>query len=146
MLELSQLLATGRPSHGAVKGLTESELSDLENGLGVPRLPGAYREFMRLMGRGAGRLLAGTDAFYPEIVEYQEEARDLLNESPINDSLVKDALIFAIHQGYQVYWMSDVSSDDPPVLMYQENQDNVSFEWDSFTDFVNDQYGEIAGR
>ncbi|GAA1293843.1 hypothetical protein Psi02_42490 [Planotetraspora silvatica] len=135
--QLATILAT---RDNAVAGLTHAELLELERGLGGMRLPLAYRDFMKRMGRDAGPLLAGTDAFYPQIIDYQAEAWELVSDEKIGHLVPAESIIFATHQGYQIYWMSSEAGDDPPVFMYQENDQKISRRWESFSEFV---YGEF---
>jgi hypothetical protein len=128
----------------SVTGLMESELRELERGLGGRKLPLVYREFMSRMGRDAGPLLAGTDAFYPEIVEYQEDAWDLVSEGSVEHLVSAGCIIFAIHQGYQIYYMSLDVGDDPPVFMYQEGDSGMSSSWKSFSLFILDELSSIS--
>ena len=88
------------------------------------------------MGRKAGRLLAGTDAFYPDILGLKQDASELLANNGESGLIPEGSVVFAMHQGYQVYWMASLSVDDPPVFIYQEGSPGVSSEWESFTAFL----------
>ncbi|WP_148085959.1 SMI1/KNR4 family protein [Actinocorallia herbida] len=130
-----------RDGAGALVGVGEEEILAVMADQGLGRLPGAYREFLALMGRRAGRLLAGTDAFHPAIFGLKKSAPEL-SEGTAFEGIPPGALVFAMHQGYQVYWMEDVSADDPKVFFYQEGDDGIAREWESFTEFLNAEFGD----
>ncbi|MFE9690576.1 SMI1/KNR4 family protein [Micromonospora sp. NPDC005806] len=121
---------------GELVGISEAEIAEIARDQSVATLPSRYVEFLRLMGRKAGFLLAGTDAFYPGILGIKHDAFDLLADSGVPGLAPRGVVVFAMHQGYQVYWMTNALSDDPPVCMYQEGDKEVSREWSSFTDFL----------
>lgn len=62
------------------KGCTDQEVWQLEQRLGV-KLPQAYREFLLLMGKGAGQFLQSSDCFYQHLPELQTAAIELLKEN-----------------------------------------------------------------
>jgi hypothetical protein len=121
---------------GEALGLTEEEIRIVVDDQEVDRLPGRYLEFLRLMGRKAGRLLVGTDAFYPGILGLKRDAREILMDNGVTELLPEESIVFAMHQGYQIYWMASGALDDPPVFMYQEGGEGVFREWESFTAFL----------
>ena len=61
---LSEVLA---PTE-VVKGFSDSEITEVMADQDVDRLPLTYLRYLRRIGRGAGRLLVGTHAFYPQIL------------------------------------------------------------------------------
>ncbi|WP_173140072.1 SMI1/KNR4 family protein [Kibdelosporangium persicum] len=142
MRDLANLLRS-RYGHDDVVGLTDNEVSEVQEDQELSGLPGAYVEFLTLMGRRAGKLLVGTDIFYPSIVGIKRDASELLEECGVRDLVPNDALVFAMHQGYQVYWMADVSTGDPAVSMYQEGEDGITREWSSFSSFLWDEYSAM---
>lgn len=123
----------------AVAGISKKEVVQIMSDQNVARVPTRYAEFLSLMGRRAGRLLAGTDAFYPDILGLKQDAFDLLEIDDCGELIPEGSLVIAMHQGYQVYWMSDLNSDDPPVYMYQEGDREISKEWGSFSSFLWDE-------
>lgn len=132
----------GIPLADAV-GLTEREISLIAEDQGVPRLPLVYGEFLREMGRGGGKFLAGTEAFYPGILGLKEDAARLLLENRMEGLISKESIVFAMHQGFQVYWMIDFRLGDPAVRMFQEGESGIFREWDSFSDFLRDEASRI---
>jgi SMI1/KNR4 family protein SUKH-1 len=121
---------------GELRGVTDAEIQEIRRDQALPSLPGRYVEFLRTMGRDAGPLLRGTDAFYPAIIGLRQEAVNLLEENNVAGLVPDDAVIFAMHQGYQLYWMLGWAAADPPVRMYQEGDATWSQEWPSFTQFL----------
>lgn len=121
---------------GRVAGLSDDQIAEIEaRCLHGVKAPVVYVEFMKNMGRCAGPLLAGTDIFYPAIVQYQEELMDFVRRDSSGMLPPDDAFIFASHQGYQVYWMATGGGGDPAVDEYQES-DGIVQHWESFTDFI----------
>ncbi|GGM29598.1 MULTISPECIES: SMI1/KNR4 family protein [Micromonospora] len=117
-------------------GLSDDDIQRVAEDQSVGRLPGRYVEFLQVMGRKAGRLLAGTDAFYLDILGLKQEASDVLAENSVGDLIQDGSVVFAMHQGCQVYWLPGSALDDPPVFMYQEGDRGVSKVWGSFTEFL----------
>ena len=134
-----------RRDPGSVIGIKLDQIRQIQNAWGVSELPAAYGEFLTQMGAGAGRLLRGTDAFYPVILEMQESAKEFFEENAGRLSAPNGALVFAMHQGYIVYWMSDISRPDPEVVLCTEGQSAPSRVWPSFTAFLNSHFLDEPG-
>src|SRR6266571_2080519 len=101
-------------------GCSPVEIESLQEALGLT-LPETYRERLEIMGRSAGRYLAGSDAFYPDLLELRQQAEELLSENGHPFSLPEDAFVFLVHQGYQFLYFRAVPLDqDPPVIYYLE--------------------------
>jgi len=137
-------LAWKRALGGEFVGLSDGEIHEVCEDQGLECLPQCYIEFLQLMGRKAGQILRGTDAFYPDILGVKNDAHELLTENGVENLIGPNAVVFAMHQGYQVFWMADNHGDDPSVLMYQEGDEGVSGEWKSFTSFLNDEAKRVA--
>lgn len=87
-------------------------------------------------------MLVGTDIFYPAILPL----KDSLDDFPVVRDLISSvpgSLVLGMHQGYQVYVVTDVGSSDPKVLMYEEDEDAPVSEWDSFTDFLRSEMAQL---
>ncbi|WP_157535828.1 SMI1/KNR4 family protein [Kitasatospora mediocidica] len=89
--------------------------------------------------RWLGGFLIGTDAFYPELMGIKSDALELLAESSASHLMAENSIVFAMHQGYQIYWMESSRGDDPPVAMYQEGGAELRARWESFSAFLIDQ-------
>lgn len=131
---------------GGVAGVDEEQVVEVMRDQELDRLPLRYVDFLKLMGKQAGRLLEGTDAFYPGILGLKQDAMELLAECGQSELLESESLVFAMHQGYQVYWLAGVDDDDPPVFMYQEGDETISAQWDSFSSFLLDQFSRVVTR
>ena len=123
----------------SISGLTDHEIDEIRVDQKLASLPDAYVGFLRRVGRSAGRFLRGTDAFYPAILGLKPEASVLMDENGVTDLYSSDSLVIGMHQGYQLYWMNNPHSNDPPVDMYQEGDLGVKRHWNSFTEFLLDQ-------
>jgi hypothetical protein len=117
-----------------LSGCTGEEISSVEQHFGC-KLPLAYREFLVIAGKGAGKLFRGTDIFYPRVLQLQSEARELLTELNLSELLPSDAKVFCIHQGYEINYFLPVS-DDPPVYQFFEGQASVTQPWQGLSSFV----------
>ncbi|GAA0567973.1 hypothetical protein GCM10010172_60210 [Paractinoplanes ferrugineus] len=141
--ELANLIRQESPD--GVLGITQEQISEIQEAWGVPRLPSAYVEFLALMGARAGRMLRGTDAFYPVLLRIKEWADDFFDENADVISLPESAVVFAMHQGYLAYCMSDVSVPDPEVILYSEAVSMPLRVWPTFTAFLNAHYLDEPG-
>jgi hypothetical protein len=129
---INDVLAPGE----SAQGCSGSEISELMADQGVTRLPSAYICFLKRAGRGAGQLLVGTKAFYPQIIGLKSAAKDLFTEDGVVIELENDAFVIAMHQGYQVFWFPTVIGDDPKVIMFQEGDTGPTREWVSFSAYL----------
>jgi hypothetical protein len=139
---VQRILDEGVATPGEIRGCSDVEIERVRQDQGLDRLPQRYQEFLRTMGAGAGRLLIGTDAYYPGVLGIKADARELLAECEQPDLLPTDAVVFAMHQGYQVYWLAPAGGDDPVVYVYQEGDSGPSRTWPSFTVFLADAVSE----
>jgi len=130
----SALGQTGIISVERTLGCSEDEILAVERHFNC-MLPLAYREFLVIAGRSAGKLFCGADIFYPRIFQLQSEAKELLVELGALDLLPTNAKVFCMHQGYEINYFLPVS-DDPPVFQYFEGQSEVSQPWKSFSEFL----------
>lgn len=120
------------------EGCTDEEIEAIRLDQGVSRLPVDYAHFLRRVGRHAGLLLRGTDAFYPELLGIKTAAQVLLAENGLSNFLGTESLVIGMHQGYQIFWFPDVLADNPPVLMYQEGDQQSTMSWRSFIEYLID--------
>ncbi|MFD0783284.1 SMI1/KNR4 family protein [Micromonospora azadirachtae] len=141
--ELAELIRREEPD--GVRGITTEQISEIQEAWGVSRLPPACTEFLTHMGSCAGRVLRGTDAFFPVILQMKEWAGEFFDENAGIISLPGEALVFAMHHGYLVYWMSDTSSPDPEVVLCTEGDPSPLRIWPSFTAFLNSHYIDEPG-
>jgi hypothetical protein len=102
------------------------EVSRLETQL-ANLLPEAYREFLLLMGHGAGDFLSGSDCFFQHLPHLQIWAKELLRENNFSEDLPKDAFVFYMHQGYQFSFFRLTEGGNPPTYSYCEGKEKISF-------------------
>src|SRR5688572_12766779 len=99
------LIQRGMANPETITGCTPEEIDEVRQDQGVEQLPAQYEDFLRVMGRQAGKLLVGTDFFYPQILELGQDGRELLAENDAEDLMAPDCLVIGMHQGYEMYWM-----------------------------------------
>ncbi len=119
------IVAAGLASPEELVGCTGEDISALEKKFALT-MPGLYVEWLVTMGRGAGKFLRGSDAFFPALLELRDSALELLAECGNKITLPHDAFVFLIHQGYQfLYFRTDQNDPDPPVIQYIEGEDPI---------------------
>jgi hypothetical protein len=148
---LEELTAAGLVTTETLQGCTDDEIAALEQAHGVT-LPAAYREFLCVMGRQAGTFFRGTDFLYGDLDGMREAADDLLADDEADELDAAD-FVFAMHQGYNFLFFRCGISDDPPVLLYVEQEPGVREVANSFTAWLQgaarDEIGlaaELEGR
>lgn len=132
---IDYLVEAGSPGD-RFAGCTSAEIEAIRLDQGVPLVPRDYARFLEMVGREAGLLLRGTDAFYPEILGIKRDAQELLEGGGSGLRLEPESLVIAMHQGYQVFWFQSVREDAPRVLMHQEGSSGIMREWGSFVDYL----------
>lgn len=128
------IVHTGKIAKSSLVGCTDDEILKVEEHFHC-HLPQAYREFLLIAGKGAGKLFRGTDIFYPRVLELQAEANELLAELELTGLLPNDAKVFCMHQGYELNYF-EPTSDDPPVFQFFEGQTVAAMAWSSFSEFI----------
>jgi hypothetical protein len=129
-----KLIQQGTISHTSLIGCNGKEIEFVVQHFGC-ELPLAYREFLMIAGKGAGKLFQGTDIFYPRVLQLQEEAAELLAELEQPTLLPADGKVFCMHQGYEINYFVP-GHDDPPVFQFFEGQDLVTQPWPSLSEFI----------
>ena len=124
-----------------IVGLSEQEIESVRAADGVAAFPAYYEEFLRRMGKSAGVLWVGTDAFYPRLLEVKSWAVELLAANGVSRLMGADAVVIATHQGYQAYWLESSAGDDPPAMTYVEGDRELRERWSSFSELLG---GELA--
>ncbi|QXI31218.1 SMI1/KNR4 family protein [Pseudomonas vanderleydeniana] len=126
----------GAISRGSLVGCNEEEILGVEKSHGG-RLPRAYRDFLMVAGRSAGKLFAGSAMFYPELLQLNAAAKALFSDSGFPDLYPHDAKAFCMHQGYEVLFFMP-GADDPAIFQYVEGECAVTQPWNSFSEFLSD--------
>jgi len=130
----SAIVLQGAIAETNLIGCNDDEVSIVEKHFAC-QLPQAYKDFLSIAGKGAGKLFRGTDIFYPRILELQSEAKELLAELELTVLLPHDAKVFCMHQGYELNYFVP-TSDDPPVFQFFEGQTDVVIAWKTFSEFI----------
>ena len=126
-----------------IAGLSEQEIESVRTAHGVAAFPAYYEEFLRRMGKSAGVLWTGTDAFYPRLLEVRSWVVEILAENGVSQLMGEDAVAIATHQGYQAYWLESSADDDPPALTYIEGDLEPRKRWNSFSELLADELAQI---
>lgn len=97
----------------------------------------AYREFLSLIGGGAGRFMQGEDVYHPRVLGLGTAARELLEENESPFLFEPTDRVFSMHQGYQFDFMRG-TGPDPEVWSYSEGEhaDVPVRSYASFTDWL----------
>jgi hypothetical protein len=116
---------------------SEEEILKLEEHIGR-ELPQAYKEYLATMGKYSGIVNAGTDCFYEDLFELNQDALELLLQNKIEIQLSDDAFVFCMHQGYQFLFFKLDEGENPPVYGYSEGNVAPNFEMlcDSFSNYL----------
>jgi hypothetical protein len=103
-------------------------------------LPQTYKDFLLLMGKGAGKFMLGNSCFFDEIFDLYNGAIEIINENKLS-SLPDDAFVFWMHQGYQFAYFSTNETDDPLVYYFSEGKKMTSYKLinNHLSDFFYDQ-------
>jgi len=129
-----ELVLRGVILESTLVGCSEVDIASVEQHFGC-KVPLAYRGFLTIAGRSAGKIFCGVDIFYPRLLSLKLEAEELLDELSLSDLLPRDAKVFCMHQGYEINYFLSVF-DDPPVFQFFEGQSSITKTWDSFSGFL----------
>lgn len=132
-----RLIALNPVNSANFNACNREEISKLEQQVGI-KLPSAYQEFLQIMGKGAGQFLRGSDCFYPELLELQKAAIEILEENNFPQTLPQDAFVFFMHQGYQFSFFRLSEGENPPTYSYCEGESQQDFiqTHQRFSDFL----------
>ncbi|MFD7584662.1 SMI1/KNR4 family protein [Kitasatospora sp. NPDC059811] len=120
--------------------MTNAEIDRVRDLWGIQGVPERHGEFLSLMGCGAGGILRGTGAFFPVILGMRRAVDDFFSDNHGGVDLPDGAVVFAMHQGCQVYWMELTSLQDPPASLCMEGEAAPMVRWESFAEFLNSEY------
>ncbi|ALX96041.1 hypothetical protein AV650_21950 [Serratia fonticola] len=134
---ISKLVCNNLINQHSLIGCSTHEVEELESFLGYT-LPFEYKEFLRILGKGAGSLFQGTDIYYPRVLELKSEAEELISEMNLNKHLPDNAFVFCMHQGYECNYFL-IGEPDPTIFQFYEGQENQRIDnkaYDSFSQFI----------
>jgi hypothetical protein len=125
---------TARPDQ--LQGLSAEAVLEVERDQQAP-MADAYREFLSLIGGGAGRFMRGEDVYYFRVLGLGAAARELLEENDSPFRFEPTDRVFSMHQGYQFEFMRG-TGPDPEVWSYSEGMhaDIPVRSHASFTDWI----------
>ncbi|MER6443113.1 SMI1/KNR4 family protein [Streptomyces sp. NPDC001185] len=125
---------TARPDQ--LQGLPAEVVLAVERDQQAP-MADAYREFLSLIGGGAGRFMQGEDVYHPRVLGLGSAARELLEENESPFLFEPTDRVFSMHQGYQFDFMRG-TGPDPEVWSYSggEHADVPVRSYASFTDWL----------
>jgi hypothetical protein len=107
------------------RGCTEAEVAAVAADQGL-RLPSSYRVFLQLMGKHRGALMSDTVVGYPEIIGLRDTVETLVDEHSEPHALPNDAVVFALHQGYEFWFLRSTEGPDPAVWFWTPKQEDTS--------------------
>ncbi|MFI0404525.1 SMI1/KNR4 family protein [Actinomadura sp. 3N508] len=120
-----RLVAQGLAAADDFLGCSDEEIAAVVRAQRVIGLPALYRDFLAVMGKRPYPLMQGTDWAYRDLLELRQDAADLLDENGLDQAMLDDALVIAMHQGYVLYYIPHASTapPDPPVWTYVEGEE-----------------------
>jgi len=141
---VSSLVPARLASISEIRGCTLDEVQELERLEGV-QLPQAYKDYLLKMGKGAGRFLEGTDAFYRHLPRLRKWAQESLSESNSSFKLTKSFFVFASHQGYEFLLLELRENDqDPPVWICHEGDQQPVRKWPTFSAYLENVFDQTV--
>lgn len=143
----ARAIACGVTSAYNVRGCSNEQIEEIERQAGVP-LPKAYKEFLFVMGRGAGRLMSDVDVYYDGMLELNKRAAWILdNWEEGKLQLPADAFVFSMRQGEQfMFFHTNTGVADPPIYYYMEGAGRFEKKFDSLPDFIEDELSIFERR
>ena len=120
-----RLVAEGLADARDLLGCSDEEIGAVVRAQRVIALPALYRDFLAVMGKRPYPLMQGTDWAYQDLLELRQDAAELLQENDVDEAVLDDALVIAMHQGYVLYYIPHASTApaDPPVWTYVEGEE-----------------------
>jgi hypothetical protein len=121
---------------GEIMPCKEAEIALFEDALGT-KLPQAYREFLLIMGKGSGELIADCDLNFSWLQDMQKEAEKILARN-VKKTLPDGHFVFLIHQNYSFKTFILNSDDDPHLYTFVDGDEPLFLHPDrvKFSDFI----------
>jgi hypothetical protein len=138
-----RLVAEGVATDADIIGCSAEEVAQVVAAQGAP-LPWLYERFLRVMGKGAGDLLIGSDVYFPKVLDLRRAALELLGECGHPFDLPETAVVFLMHQGYQFMYFESAQPEDPPVMRFMEGWTAPRQEYERFTNFLDGSIREAV--
>lgn len=132
--EFADLLTkNGLATRDELQGCSEEEIEQLEKHIGA-KLPQSYREFLALMGHGAGIFHRGSNYLYKDLFDLTNLAKETLRDGPFE--LPNDAFVIFSHQGCIFAYFKLFDGDDPPIYTYLVMEPNPKGWAESFSEYL----------
>ena len=125
-----------RPRTDSVVGLSELEIDTICHAQDVPFLPDDYTVFLRAAGRRAGTFGAGSEMFYPLLLETKAWMTANLRAHGTPFELPSNSFVFVSHGGYDYWYFVDATSDSPIVANWQEDKPRPNRLFRTFSDWL----------
>ena len=141
------LIANGLATPESIVGCTERDFDELQASV-QGKMPVAYVEFLRAVGRGAGVFLFGSEWCFPQLVEIRQLSHLALKNCGVQEPtewLLPDRFPFA-SWGYSQFLFFDLNDgNDPRVFRYSIESCSPEVVFQSFSDWVRDCVeGEVS--
>lgn len=118
---IKRLIKSKAATREQIQGCSEQEIHHVCE---VSRLtlPEAYLDFLRSVGKGAGRFMCEVDQYYDSMLELNYKAAQFLDIYEEGGLLLpENAYVFSMRYGEQfLFFNADGTSDNPPVFYYYE--------------------------
>lgn len=117
-----EVIDSGLSSWFAMQECWSLEIKGVETHFNI-KLPTIYKDFLKKMGKGAGKFMQGTDFFYHNLFDNRKAIEEVLELENFPFSLQESYFVFSSHQGYNFFFF-DTNEDayNPPVYVYQEGE------------------------
>jgi hypothetical protein len=133
------LVKNGFATLKEIHGCSVDEIEKLEKHIGA-KLPHEFREYLMLVGHGAGDFNKGSDYSFENLFHLTEESRKMMDAGPFK--LPDDSFVFFSHQGYIIAYFKLSEGDNPPVYSYME-MEQEPLKWaPSFTEYLSKSLDE----
>ncbi|GAA3930314.1 hypothetical protein GO495_07425 [Chitinophaga oryziterrae] len=103
-------------------------------------LPLIYKEFLLVMGNGAGAFMRGSSVFLNELYDLKDGAIEIMHDNNLG-LLPDNAFVFWLHQGYQMAYFLIDGPSSLPVYYFGEGAgiNEVKLIFERFIDFLDAQ-------
>lgn len=137
---INELIKKLELDHVSTKPCTNTQLDLLHSISNGRKLPGAYMEFMSIMGNGTD-FMRGDSCFMDEIEDLKQGANELLEENESEQRLGEEDFVFWMSQGCMFCFFKLVDDDNPAVYFYNEvGEDRFIKVANSLTEFLIHRY------
>lgn len=100
-------------------GASEEDIEAVRVAQKVKYFPAVYREFLSVLGRGAGYFYMGDSYVINALLVLKDELLKEMNKDQAHPQLPDDAFVFWGHHGYKfMYFLTGDKNDNPPLYLY----------------------------